>query len=145
MKFGVRKPSLKRSISARTTGRMKRSLKRSVNPTYGKKGMGWINNPKKAAYNKIYNKTTVSATDAFKKTTATKKAAVSAKTTTQLTEAPQTTTQEAAHHHLLNTLGIWIFGLGALVSLVDGAGIDTVLAMAILALAFWAWNGGAQS
>ena len=57
MKFGARKPSIKKSISARTTGRVTRSIKKSVNPTYGKKGMGWVNDPKKATYNKIYNKT----------------------------------------------------------------------------------------
>lgn len=61
MKIGFRTPSLKKSFKARTTGRMKRSLKRSVNPLYGKKGMGYINNPKKAVYNKIYNKTTIGA------------------------------------------------------------------------------------
>ena len=59
MKFGVRTPNLKKSFKARTTGRAKRAIKRSINPVYGKKGMGWINNPKKAAYNKVYNKTTV--------------------------------------------------------------------------------------
>ncbi|TVM02127.1 MAG: hypothetical protein CV087_09965 [Candidatus Brocadia sp. WS118] len=59
MKFGVRKPSLKKSLSARTTGKAKRALKRSINPAYGKKGMGYINNPKKAVYNKVYSKTTV--------------------------------------------------------------------------------------
>lgn len=59
MKIGVRTPSLKKSIKARTTGRVKRELKSSINPLYGKKGMGWVNNPKKAAYNKVYNKTTV--------------------------------------------------------------------------------------
>ena len=63
MKFGVRKPSIKRSISARTTGKIKRSIKKTVNPLYGKKGMGYINNPKKAVYNKVYNKTTVSVKD----------------------------------------------------------------------------------
>ena len=61
MKFGVRKPSLKKSISAQTTGRAKRTFKRAVNPLYGKKGMGWVNNPKKATYNKVYQKTTVSS------------------------------------------------------------------------------------
>lgn len=60
MKFGPRKPSLKRSIKARTTGKLKRRAKKAVNPFYGKKGMGWIRNPRKAAYNKIYNKTTFS-------------------------------------------------------------------------------------
>lgn len=66
MKFGIRKPSVKRRIKARTTGRAKRSVKRAVNPVYGKKGMGWVNNPKKAAYNKVYNKTTVDSTKALK-------------------------------------------------------------------------------
>lgn len=59
MKFGVRKPSLKKSFKARTTGKMKLQIKRAIDPTYGKKGMGWIKDPKKAAYNKVYNKTTV--------------------------------------------------------------------------------------
>lgn len=61
MKFGIRKPSVKKSLSARTTGKAKRKLKRLTNPFYGKKGMGFINNPKKALYNKAYNKTSISA------------------------------------------------------------------------------------
>ena len=40
MKFGIRKPSLTRSISARTTGQLKRAINRAVNPYYGKKGVG---------------------------------------------------------------------------------------------------------
>ncbi|WP_099336066.1 hypothetical protein [Clostridium cadaveris] len=59
MKVGIRKPSLKKSVKARTTGRVKRAVKSSIDPTYGKKGAGWIKDPKKAAYNKVYNKTTV--------------------------------------------------------------------------------------
>lgn len=66
MKIGMRKPSLKKSIKARTTGNLKRKVKKSINPFYGKKGMGWINNPKKAMYNKVYNKTTFSWKDLFK-------------------------------------------------------------------------------
>ena len=61
MKIGIRKPSIKKSISARTTGQVKRKLKRVVNPLYGKKGMGFIKNPAKAIKGKIYRKTTVSA------------------------------------------------------------------------------------
>lgn len=63
----MRKPSLKKSFKARTTGKLKRKIKKSINPFYGKKGMGWINNPKKALYNKVYNKTTFSLKDLFKK------------------------------------------------------------------------------
>lgn len=54
MKFGPRKPSLKKRISART------SLKRQVVHRAGLKmprGYGWVRNPKKAVYNKVYNKT----------------------------------------------------------------------------------------
>ncbi len=40
MKFGMRKPSLKRSLKARTTGKMKRAFKRKTNPFYGKQGNG---------------------------------------------------------------------------------------------------------
>lgn len=67
MKFGMRTPSIKRSIKARTTGRVKRAVKSSINPLYGKKGMGWIRDPKRAAYNKIYKQTTFSFWDLFKK------------------------------------------------------------------------------
>lgn len=54
MKFGMRKPSIKKRISART------SLKRQVVHRAGlkmPKGYGWVRNPKKYAYNKVYNKT----------------------------------------------------------------------------------------
>lgn len=66
MKFGMRKPSIKRSIKARTTGRAKRAVKKALIPGYGKKGMGWLKNPKKAAYNKVYHKTTFGLHDLFK-------------------------------------------------------------------------------
>jgi len=59
MKIGIRTPSLKKSFKARTTGRLNRTLKKSVNPLYGKKGMGYIKNPEKAIYNKVYHKVTV--------------------------------------------------------------------------------------
>ncbi|WP_094702684.1 hypothetical protein [Brevibacillus laterosporus] len=55
MKFGMRKPSLKKRVSART------SLKRQLVHRAGLKmprGWGWLRNPKKYAYNKVYNKTT---------------------------------------------------------------------------------------
>ena len=66
MKIGIRKPSLKKSIKARTTGKAKRAVKKAINPTYGKKGTGVVKDTKKAAYNKVYNKTTVFATDILK-------------------------------------------------------------------------------
>lgn len=58
MKFGVRRPSLKRSIRARTTGRAKRAVKSAVNPIYGKDGVGWLH-PKRAVYNRVYKRVTI--------------------------------------------------------------------------------------
>lgn len=66
MKIGMRTPSLKKSFKARTTGKAKRALKKAVIPGYGKKGMGWIKNPKRALRNKVYKKTTFSIWDIFK-------------------------------------------------------------------------------
>ena len=57
VKIGFRKPSLKRSISARTKGRATRAMKRAIIPNYGKRGMGWAH-PRRKIYNSIYNKTT---------------------------------------------------------------------------------------
>lgn len=66
MKIGFRTPSVKKTFKTRTTGRLKRSLKRSVNPLYGKKGMGVLH-PKKAVYNKVYKKTTIDPLKFLKK------------------------------------------------------------------------------
>ncbi|RAR71576.1 hypothetical protein [Flavobacterium aciduliphilum] len=55
MKFGFRTPSLTKRIAART------SVKRIVQNQLGLKaprGYGWLTNPKKYAYNKVYQKTT---------------------------------------------------------------------------------------
>ena len=57
MKYGMRKPSAIKSFKARTTGKAKRAVKKALIPGYGKKGSGWIKDPKKVAYNKIYRKT----------------------------------------------------------------------------------------
>ena len=54
MKIGIRTPSIKKSISSRTIGKFKRSIKKSTNPLYGKKGIGFITNPKRSIKNKIY-------------------------------------------------------------------------------------------
>lgn len=56
MKFGIRTPSIRKRIAART------SLKRYVRHSLGFKaprGWGWLTNPRRAAYNRVYNRTTV--------------------------------------------------------------------------------------
>lgn len=67
MKIGPRKPNLKKRVRARTTAKWKRKIKGTINPFYGKKGMGWLRNPKKAMYNKVYNKTSLDLFSLFKK------------------------------------------------------------------------------
>jgi len=64
MKFGMRKPSLKKSIAART------SVKRVVRHSLGlnaPRALGILTNPKKAICNKVYNKTTFGIGDIFKR------------------------------------------------------------------------------
>jgi hypothetical protein len=54
MKFGFRIPNLNKRIAART------SVKRIICNNLGFKaprGWGWLTNPKKAAYNRVYNRT----------------------------------------------------------------------------------------
>ena len=58
---------MKRSFKARTTGKAKRKIKKMIIPGYGKKGAGWVKNPKKALYNKVYRKTTFSLFDILNK------------------------------------------------------------------------------
>lgn len=55
MRIGPRRPSLKKRVSARV------SPKRQIVHRAGLKmprGYGWVRNPKKYMYNKVYNKTT---------------------------------------------------------------------------------------
>ncbi|HAC23441.1 MAG TPA: hypothetical protein DCE81_00830 [Cytophagales bacterium] len=55
MKFGFRKPSVRKRLAART------SIKRIIRHNLGLKaprGWGWLTNPKKAAYNRVYSRTT---------------------------------------------------------------------------------------
>lgn len=55
MKFGPRIPSFKKRIAART------SPARFIRHSLGLKaprGWGWLTNPKQAAYNRVYNRTT---------------------------------------------------------------------------------------
>ncbi len=55
MRFGFRRPSIRKRIAART------SLKRALRHSLGLKaprGWGWITNPRRAAYNRVYSRTT---------------------------------------------------------------------------------------
>ena len=63
MKVGMRKPNIKKSIKARTTGKVTRAVKKSVNPIYDKKGAGFVKDPAKSVKNSIYHKTTFGVGD----------------------------------------------------------------------------------
>lgn len=55
VRIGFRRPSLKKRIAART------SWKRYARHSLGLKaprGWGWVTNPRRAAYNRIYRRTT---------------------------------------------------------------------------------------
>jgi len=64
MKFGVRRFSLTKRIAART------SVRRFIRHSLGLKaprGYGWFTNPKRALYNRIYNRTTFDMFALFRK------------------------------------------------------------------------------
>lgn len=54
MKFGIRIPNLNKRIAARLS--LKRIIRHSLK-IKAPKGWGWITDPKRAAYNKVYNQT----------------------------------------------------------------------------------------
>lgn len=64
MKFGMRKPSLSGRVKART------SIKRQIVHRAGIKmprGYGWVRDPKKYAYNKVYTRTSFDIFSLLKK------------------------------------------------------------------------------
>lgn len=64
MKFGIRKPSIRKSIAARL------SPARFVRQRLGLKaprGYGWITNPRRALYNRVYNRTSISLWSVLRK------------------------------------------------------------------------------
>lgn len=65
MKLGIRTPSVSKSISARTKGKITRSTKSAFIPGYGQRGTGMIKDPSRAVYNRVYSKTTVGINDSF--------------------------------------------------------------------------------
>lgn len=55
MKIGLRTPSPRKSLAARTS--VKRKIRAKLRAP---RGYGWLTDPKKALYNRVYNRTTVS-------------------------------------------------------------------------------------
>lgn len=57
MKFGPRRPSFRKSFAARTSP--KRIIKAKLG-LHVPRGYGWLTNPRRAAYSRVYNRTTFS-------------------------------------------------------------------------------------
>lgn len=57
MKFGIRKPSPRKSLSARISAR--RFVRHSIG-LKAPRGWGWITNPRRAAYKRVYGRSTFS-------------------------------------------------------------------------------------
>jgi hypothetical protein len=55
MRFGFRHPSLRKRSAARTS--LKRYVRHSLD-LKAPRGWGWLMNPRRAAYNRVYNRTT---------------------------------------------------------------------------------------
>ena len=106
MKIGLRKPSLKKSFKAMTTGKAKRKLKKALIPGYGKKGIGLLKNPKKAIYNKIYNKTTIGAKDLLKN-----------KKTKNTKETSDSNINNSKESNLIINIIIWLFVIGFFIAI----------------------------
>lgn len=53
----IRKPSWRESLAARTSP--KRALRRALG-IHTPRGWGWLTNPKRAAYNRVYGRTSIS-------------------------------------------------------------------------------------
>jgi hypothetical protein len=125
MKFGFRKPSFKKSFAART------SWKRAVRHNLGLKaprGWGWLTNPKKAAYNRVYNRTTFGLSDIFRASGSGKRR----KSTPTVSVTPMSSAHAAATQGCaLAALGIVLFCVvAAASSLAIAIGLTAVVGVA---------------
>lgn len=141
MKIGLRKPSLKKSLKARTVGKWKRKAKSAFNPFYGKKGVGLLKNPSKSIKNRVYKRTTVgvnplSASGGSKRKTTSKASPSVTKSKARDTEQVTHTPWEWGE---VDKWGIIIFSIGCFIYyLVDGYNFFTALFASPLA-GFFLW------
>ena len=141
MKIGLRKPSLKKSLKARTVGKWKRKAKSAFNPFYGKKGVGLLKNPSKSIKNRVYKRTTVgvnplSGLGGSKHKTKTQGAKAQIKATKRDTEQVTHTPQELSE---FDKWVIIIFSIGAFIYyLVDGTNFFiAIFASPLAGFFFW--------
>lgn len=67
VEFGVRRPDPLGFLRARTTGRVKRKVKRAVIPGYGRSGTGWVRDPGRAAYGSVHRRSTIGVSEILRR------------------------------------------------------------------------------
>lgn len=134
MKTGIRKTSVKKSISARTTGKVKRAVKKSVNPMYGKKGTGFIKDPAKSVKNAIYHRTTVGVSDITKSRTKSRSAATSSPSAGSSYSGPTPTPAAAPKKNNGSAASILLIVVGILFLIAGINGFSTAVSNGIIGL-----------
>ena len=143
MKFGIRKPNYKARFKARTTGKLKRKMKKAVNPLYGKKGMGFIKDPKKSIKSSIYHRTTVGVPSLLPKSQPKQKSAKPPKAApVRNTSAPRTVKNKPFiakySPKTYNACGILLYIVGGFLALIGvlgfAAGGIVFLILGVLAI-----------
>lgn len=117
MKFGIRKPNYKARFKARTTGKLKRKMKKAVNPFYGKKGVGFIKSPSKSVQSAIYHRTTVGVPAVLPKSKSHKTSPASKSPSpkpTRVSQSPQAVPVYSAKTYKTTGTVLYIVGIIAL-------------------------------
>ena len=143
MKVGLRTPSPKKSLKARTTGKVKRAAKKAVNPMYGKKGTGFVKDPEKAVKNAVYHRTTVGVGDIAKGSSGSKKKTASAPSPRSSSPAASQKTQ-VGENNSANNLSIkgWIIcGIISLIIFLIGIYASTLYFLIRLAFIVFGFAG----
>lgn len=123
---GFRKPSVKKSFTARTTGRYKRAVKRATNPLYGKKGAGFVKDPERSVKNAVYHRTTVGGLSGISKSSKSKNKQASTQSTGSGSHQGI-----AAIIALVVTVFVCIDALGPFIGAIVGGVVGLVLALLI--------------
>lgn len=144
MKVGLRTPSPKKSLKARTTGKVKRAAKKAVNPMYGKKGMGFVKDPEKAIKNAAYHRTTVGVGDIVKGSSGSKKKTPSSDPSPRSSSPAVSQKTQVGENNSANNLSIkgWIIcGIISLIIFLIGIYASTLYFLIRLAFIVFGFAG----
>jgi len=137
MKYGFRTPSIKKSISART------SIKRQIVHKAGlkmPKGYGAIRDPKKALYNKVYNKTTIKNPLLGLASSSTKKQSITTKKMAPLQQVQEKNNPVKGFFRLvlsfIQFVVLYFIGIGLIISYQEDNAVLGSLFMVLFPVAF---------